>query len=667
MLALTVLLALLSGCAQTSDDAEAYREEQETSWGFSFIDEIPAYAKAETHPAASAFDGGSGTVEDPYRIANAEQLAYLSYISNTPETTENYKEKRALLCAHYILTSDIVWNDTENVSTWQTQAPKYAWTPICMTDDAIFTGTFDGDGHTISGLYTVSIWEPTQRHVTSLSTAYGLFGYVSGLFEEAAGTIKNVSVQDSLFQLYNVSYLVGGIAGSISRGSIENCHTNVTILCDGADEIAGIVGQANETDIRNCSFQGVITGRQKLYELAGIVAKMTGGSLTDCTSSGLLTPTDTTLQLGGIVASLSDVSDTILNNKDDMTFTIDTTRVRGLTTVDGCVNHSTLSFGGGIIGNLLSSGNDVVVRNCANHANIGGETADSILGGIVGRIAEYGDDPERNPGFLGNVVIENCSNTGAINGGNISGVQLGGIVGIAACQDNAELYINTCQNSGNVSCDNGQLGGILGAALMYGNSTIILSDCENSASVTSAAGNTGGLVGDVCLLWGDDTGRHFSIVRGKNTGNITGSGYGTAGILGAALGHHGGKEESITVMACENSGAVQGLLPCMIGGIAGYLPGNENTIVVSDCTSNGTLLLCADASWNSDDSIKSGQLYGLAGGIVGAAKTDTELSGCQFGGKFEVAAQIEEQCATAPELVVRFNGELILPYTGSTP
>lgn len=646
---------------KAASDEEAYRQGEEESWGFQFIAEIPEYARAEAHPVADAFDGGDGTAENPYQIANADQLARLASISNIVRTSENYREsyaeKRELMKAHYILTADITWNDTADFSNWETQAPQYAWDPICMTDEDSFSGVFDGNGHTIFGLYTVSIWEPTVRHMTGRSAAFGLFGYASYLSSDEVGAIKNVSVQDSLFQLYNVAYDVGGIVGHMGSGRIENCHTNATILCDGANWVGGIVGNSFKTDIINCSFDGTIKGRHKIYDLAGIAAEASGASIVKCTNNGILTPTNDTMYLGGIVAEMTDSTETIIE-QGDMSFTVSGTEVRSTTMIDSCINDASIPFGGGIVGELLAFRSDVVIRNCANNGTIGGEKG-KLLGGIIGRLAAYGDNPESHPGFISKVTVENCVNTGNVV--SESEGKLGGIIALAAYQDGAELSIMKCKNTGNVSCNSGELGGILGAAVMYSNSTIELIDCENSASVTSAGGNTGGIVGDVCLI-SEDTERQFSIIQGKNSGYISGSGYGVGGILGGALGHHGGAGERVTISACENTGTVQATLPCFIGGVVGYLPGNENTITVSACMNDGTIKLTADEAWNKDGSVKSGDIYGVAGGIVGAAKFSAEISSCRSGGVFDIDDKITEQVMTISDVALRFDDEPILPH-----
>ena len=107
-------------------------------------------------PAETIFEGGSGTAEDPWQIATAEQLDRV----------------RDDLTAHYILTADIDLSGYENwepIGAFQSRsdAPEDAEVPH---PDYAFTGTFMGDGHTISNL-TVASTAPMGA---------GLFGCASG-------------------------------------------------------------------------------------------------------------------------------------------------------------------------------------------------------------------------------------------------------------------------------------------------------------------------------------------------------------------------------------------------------------------------------------------------------------------------------------------------------
>ena len=166
------------------------------------------------------------------------------------------------------LGADIIINDGDS-TTWKATAPAHMWS--CSTaHDFRFAGTFDGQGHTISGLYS-----KTEQEC-------GLFGTV------ASGTvIKNVKVVNSYFEfLLNENYNncgMGGIAGRVDAGNvftkktstIANCYveailyTSATSSQDvGHTGMGGIVGyvgnnfdeQNNTLNVENCTFIGSIEG-----------------------------------------------------------------------------------------------------------------------------------------------------------------------------------------------------------------------------------------------------------------------------------------------------------------------------------------------------------------------------------------------------------------------
>ena len=92
---------------------------------------------------AENFAGGNGTAEDPYQIADGAQLAKLAQDVNGGN---NYAG------TYFVLTADIVLNNTEGWESWESTAPANSWTPI-GSDANPFTGTLDGDGHSVSGIY----------------------------------------------------------------------------------------------------------------------------------------------------------------------------------------------------------------------------------------------------------------------------------------------------------------------------------------------------------------------------------------------------------------------------------------------------------------------------------------------------------------------------------
>lgn len=198
--------------------------------------------------AATKFAGGTGTVADPYRISTGAELAWLAAQVNAGN---DFSTKTVTL------TNNIDLNNK-------------AWTPI-GNSDSVFAGTFDGNGHTISGLY-INI-------TSSYSSAkkgrlyQGLFGCVEG------GTVQNLIVTGSVTigneKSVNVSY-IGGIVGINDGGKVQNCGFYGTVSAkqnvsktpkDCTKDNGGVVGKGKAakcwyfcTDIKSASPLGACGG-----------------------------------------------------------------------------------------------------------------------------------------------------------------------------------------------------------------------------------------------------------------------------------------------------------------------------------------------------------------------------------------------------------------------
>lgn len=614
-----MIVFLLTGCKDTEDPATTEQEkiaEYESSWGFDFLDEVPQAQRADAHPVADAFDGGDGSPENPYQIADADQLALLAQCINDPPESYDGAHYRD---ASYVLTADIVWNDTSDVDAWLEDAPAYAWEPIGMYEP--FSGNFDGGGHSISGLYIVSAWQPGTTDVGNEPT-FGLFGQLYGSTDQSC-SVRNVNVTDSVYRIYNVAYEIGGIAGKASNTVIENCTFDGVMLCRGGNDAGGIVASTRNTEIRKCTFSGTLQGEAKVYTMAGIAADATGVTIEQCINKGTIVPSEDS-NIGGIVAELMDATEFVSDKAEgDMTWTLEGHDVQKLTSVIDCTNYADLPYGGGIVGHLAAMRSNVAISGCINEGNIGSK-GDSVssAGGIVGSLSCYGDNPDINPGFLSYVEIQNCSNNGAIGGAE--GSNLGGILGSVRSQDGATLTLSNCSNTGNVSGTE-QLGGILGNLAMYSTSTVALDGCQNNADILGAEGGIGGLVGSACFV-GNSTGRNFSCVGGSNTGAVSGSGYGVGGILGTSLEQKGTEGEIFQINGCTNSGVVTCVLPGIVGGVVGYLPGGGEELAVINCINSGRIFVSTPDGWTWSE-VKPAY-FAFAGGVAGAVQDTAQIDNC---------------------------------------
>ena len=144
------------------------------------------------------------------------------------------------------------------------------WTPIGTSFDNSYTGTFDGGGHTITGLT-----------VTTNDEYAGLFGYL-GNFGNAAGTVKNVVMDGIQITCNHRLGYAGGVAG-FSWGTIENCSVSGSV--SGTKCVGGVVGAQKDGSITGCSSSATVKGTVDV----GGVAGEKWGSMTACYATGNVT------------------------------------------------------------------------------------------------------------------------------------------------------------------------------------------------------------------------------------------------------------------------------------------------------------------------------------------------------------------------------------------
>ncbi len=206
-----------------------------------------ATAIAWNGAADVTFAGGDGTSESPYQISTAGQLAYLANLINSNNSEYLYSS--------YILTADILLNDTDDFNSWSQTPPDNTWTPIGYSnsdaDHGYFMGTFDGNGHTITGLY-----------ISSSDDYQGLFGVIRN------GTVKNLNVE---YSYVSGGSCTGGIVGYFVSDSgeseIELCSFS-GVIDSSSDNAGGIAGylrcEGDDTEIIVsccCSTGSVVAGR----------------------------------------------------------------------------------------------------------------------------------------------------------------------------------------------------------------------------------------------------------------------------------------------------------------------------------------------------------------------------------------------------------------------
>ena len=228
---------------------------------------------------------GDSTKDTVYEISNAGQLYWFAGLVNG--TLDGVKQNTS---ANAILTANITANenlldslqyDAEgNVSNG---SDFISWTPIadCMGDIIGYSGTFDGNNKTVSGLY-----------FNGNSPRIGLFGS-----SEADSNIKNVGVVDSYFK---GNEFVGGVCGR-NEGTITNCYNtgNLTAI-DPTAAIGGICGiNDNGGTIANCYNTGTVTATGSTASVGGVCGSSLA-PISNCYNIGTVTATSSGADISSI-------------------------------------------------------------------------------------------------------------------------------------------------------------------------------------------------------------------------------------------------------------------------------------------------------------------------------------------------------------------------------
>lgn len=231
---------------------------------------VTAFAAAPTESwsesAAESFAGGTGTKDDPYQIATAGQLAKLAEDINAGTGT--------------------VYNGVYFELTANIDLSGKLWEPIGYIGSdtgwyVSFCGYFNGNGHTIEGMYV----DPRGRKSTA-----GLFGCVSACSTEPV--IQNLTVEGEVYAgeaLSNLDNPAAGIlAGDVTRSAaaayavIQNCHVSGSVFSE-SDYVGGMIGSASRLHISDSSADVDVTGQGCT---GGFVGYGFIGKYQNCTASG---------------------------------------------------------------------------------------------------------------------------------------------------------------------------------------------------------------------------------------------------------------------------------------------------------------------------------------------------------------------------------------------
>ena len=232
---------------------------------------------------------------------------------------------------------------TENINLTDME-----WTPIGTNYNNAYTGIFDGNGKTITGLT-----------VTGSDQYAGLFGRIG-----SGGTVKNVVLEGVQITSDNSLGSVGGVAG-YSYGNIEYCSVSGSVSVSGISDVGGVVGYQVGGSITGCSSSATVKGTQRAGGMAGVTNS--GASLTGCYATGDVTVendgTDTYFA-GGVVGS------------NGSSCTLKACYAWGSVTGSG----SGTVYVGGVTGS-----NDLGTLTACYHAKGTVKGSDGATGGVAGR------------------------------------------------------------------------------------------------------------------------------------------------------------------------------------------------------------------------------------------------------------------------------------------
>ncbi len=346
-----------------------------------------------------------------YCISSAQELAKLARMQNNGKITDG---------SEFVLAADI---DLSAINNWT----PIGWENGALQTNKAFSGTFDGNGYTISNL----------KCSQSSTSAAGLFGSVKN------ATFKNIGIENAKVS----GLLTGSIVGCLKDSSnltMENCYAiDTTISGTGFASTGGLIGgqeQAINTDsntsanITSCYTKAVIQGAH-WGASGGIIAKVSNCSVKNCFSDFEIICVSS--NVGGIVGASCQSGE-----------------------IDNCFAKGNINDTGssGSIGGICGNG-DLKIKNCYFEGNLNnGAPVGGILGGC------YGHNP---------VYLENCSAKTNINGNKYSG----GIAGWTDCEGGV---IKNCNFNGQVNGTNNK-GAIVGGGI---EDKLEVKDCTYNKTLT---------------------------------------------------------------------------------------------------------------------------------------------------------------------------------------
>lgn len=392
---------------------------------------------------------GDGSQESPYQIGTAEELFWFAELVNG--TLQDGTAQNTYACAE--LTADIVF-DEDDYAQHSTE-----WIPIGW-DSSEYSGIFDGDGHSVSGVMISG----------NSDSNYGDVGFFGNIAPE--GVVQNLTITDSEIKSEG-RYSAGGIAAYL-EGTITNCRNEADI--EGSYGAGGIAAECWKGGvIDNCTNEGVIRGEGA----GGIAALNDSGQIRNCINTGKIMGT---VAAAGIVASLQGgyivqsvnygtVQAVFYGNNEEKVY------------CGGIAgnNNSGYIIGCGNSGDINSVGSEIGYGNFGEGAGLGGIVGISDNGTLVadyntGKIGREGTNANYAGGIVGysyDYMVWNCYNAGEIIELTDFSRTSGAMLGVHAYTENSPNILNCYYLSGSAEKAYGIERRYAPPARMAGNATDI--------------------------------------------------------------------------------------------------------------------------------------------------------------------------------------------------
>lgn len=364
---------------------------------------------AATYDVAEAFASGTGTSDDPYVIETVEQLALLAQKVNSADENDAeyasacYKLGANIVMNNNVLKSDNMVNGTISkygeLTNLADGSVPFIWTPIGSSSKTVFSGVFDGDGHSISGMY-------------SKGGYCGLFGFIKD------ATIKNLKLVDFY-----------------SYGTANEGNAGVATSAEGTTTFSDLWVNGHVSQFNNAMPSALLVG-----SVSGNV------TFTNCISNGIAK---------GIDCRENTLSNEIPSYRSIGTATgfVGQLSQNANTVFDNCVNNASV-FGGNAAGFVglcyegTQNGATVTFTDCINYGDItairfsgyGYSTERGIAGGFIAYGAKTGE-----------VKMTRCLNAGIITGETYAGGFIGKIKNQSWLGTTYNHTLSNCYNIGNVS------------------------------------------------------------------------------------------------------------------------------------------------------------------------------------------------------------------------